>query len=105
MHHGFKGAQVLGSEVMQNFVSTRQAQELLKYVIPCPNRMQILFLAEIQKYIICKFRWRKLINFMFFLTRRIVSPMISIEKKPNDWRENKELECNEVQKFIYIHVL
>ena len=56
MHHGFKGAQVLGSEVMQNFVSTRQAQELLKYVIPCPNRMQILFLAEIQKYIICKFR-------------------------------------------------
>ena len=103
MHHGFKGAQVLGSEVMQNFVSTRQAQELLKYVIPCPNQMQILFLAEIQKYIICKFRWRKLINFMFFFNKKnSVADDSYRKKKPNDWRENKELESNEVQTFIYI---
>ena len=68
-----KGAQVLGSEVMQNFVSTRQAQELLKYVIPCPNQMQILFLAEIQNYIICKFWWRKLINFIFYNKKNSVA--------------------------------
>ena len=74
MHHGFKGAQVLGSEVTQNFVKYKSGPKLLKFVIPCPNQMQILFLAETHKHIIiCNFQGIKSINFMFFYNKNNVA--------------------------------